>query len=101
MRPRPQNNQTTHQIQHEYNILLVISVSHYLIIIFLPFSCANLLASIKVTSLSLSKSFLLPTKTMTILGLAKVRASVNQFVSALYVSRLENERWLQNVQTIC
>lgn len=46
----------------------------------------------KVTSLSDSKSLLFPTITMTILGLARVRASVNQFVSALYVSRLVR-RW--------
>ena len=46
----------------------------------------------KVTSLSDSKSLLFPTITMTILGLARVRASVNQFVSALYVSRLV-KRW--------
>ena len=42
----------------------------------------------KVTSLSDSKSFLLPTNTMTMLGLARVLASVSQLVRALYVSRL-------------
>ena len=45
-----------------------------------------LLASRKVTSLSSSKSFLLPTRRIMIAGLANVRASVNQFVSALKVS---------------
>jgi len=53
------------------------------------FSCANLLASRKVTSLSSSKSFLLPTRRIMIAGLAKVRASVNQLVRALNVSRDE------------
>lgn len=45
-----------------------------------------LLASRKVTSLSSSKSFLLPTRRIMIAGLANVRASVSQFVSALKVS---------------
>ena len=45
-----------------------------------------MLASKKVTSLS-SKSFLFPTRIMTMLGLARVRASVNQSVSALKESR--------------
>jgi len=57
-----------------------------------PFSCANLLASMKVTSLSDSRSLLFPTKTMTMLGLARVRASVSQLVRALYVSRLVGRR---------
>ena len=48
-----------------------------------------LLASRKVTSLSSSKSFLLPTRRIMIAGLAKVRASVNQLVRALNVSRDE------------
>ena len=55
---------------------------------FLPFSCANLLASRKVTSLSASRSFLLPQRMMTMFGLANVLASVSHFVKALYVSRL-------------
>ena len=55
----------------------------------LPFSWANLLASKNVTSRSASKSFLLPTSIITMFGLASVRASVSQFVRALYVSRLE------------
>ena len=46
----------------------------------------------KVTSLSASRSFLFPTSTMTMLGLASVRASVSQFVRALYVSRLAARR---------
>ena len=49
----------------------------------------HLLASRKVTSLSSSKSFLLPTRRIMIDGLANVRASVNQFVRALNVSRDE------------
>ena len=43
----------------------------------------------KVTSLSASRSFLFPTNTMTMLGLASVLASVSQLVRALYVSRLQ------------
>lgn len=42
-----------------------------------------LLASRNVTSRSSSRSFLLPTKSMTIAGLAKVLASVNQLDKAL------------------
>ena len=53
-----------------------------------PFSCANLLASRKVTSRSSSKSFLLPTSRITIWGLASVLASVSQFVRQLKDSRL-------------
>ena len=43
----------------------------------------NLLASINVTSLSSSRSFLFPTRTMTIAGLARVLASVNQLARLL------------------
>jgi len=53
-----------------------------------PFSCAKRLASRNVTSRSASRSRLLPTRMMTMLGLASVRASDNQFASALKVSRL-------------
>lgn len=53
----------------------------------IPFSCANWLASMNVTSLACSKSFLLPTSKMTILGLANVRASLSQFERALKESR--------------
>ena len=45
-----------------------------------------------VTSRSASRSFLFPTITMTMLGLASVLASVSQLVRALYVSRLRQER---------
>ena len=51
------------------------------------FSWANLLASMKVTSRSSSRSFLFPTRRMTMDGLARVLASVSQLVSALKVSR--------------
>lgn len=54
----------------------------------LPFSWAKRDASRKVTSLSASRSFLLPHRIITMLGLARVRASVSQLVRALYVSRL-------------
>lgn len=56
----------------------------------LPFSWAKRDASRKVTSLSASRSFLLPQRIMMMLGLAKVRASVSQLVRALYVSRLQD-----------
>lgn len=55
----------------------------------LPCSCAKREASMKVTSRSASRSFLLPTSTITMSGLASVRASVSQLVSAVYVSRLK------------
>lgn len=54
----------------------------------IPFSCAKREASKNVTSRSASKSFLLPTRTITISALASVLASVSQLFSALYVSRL-------------
>ena len=47
----------------------------------------DLLASRKVTSRSSSRSFLFPTRRMTMEGLASVRASVSQFVRALKDSR--------------
>ena len=53
-----------------------------------PCSCANRLASRNVTWRSMSRSHLLPTSMMTMLGLASVRASDNHFDNALNVSRL-------------
>ena len=50
-------------------------------------SCVNLLASRKVTSRSSSRSFLLPTRRMTMAGLARVRASVSQLARLLKDSR--------------
>lgn len=53
-----------------------------------PFSWAKREASRKVTSRSGSRSFLLPQRMTTMLGLASVRASVSQAANELYVSRL-------------
>ena len=52
-----------------------------------PLAISYLLASRNVTSLSSSKSFLFPTRMMTMAGLARVRASVNQFARLLKDSR--------------
>lgn len=43
-----------------------------------------------MTSRSASRSFLLPQRMTTMLGLARVRASVSQLVRALYVSLLKD-----------
>ncbi len=59
---------------------------------YLPFSFAKLLASSKVTSRCASRSLLLPTRMMMMLGLAKLRASVSQFCKELNDSRLKESR---------
>lgn len=70
-----------------------------------PFSCANRLASRKVTSRSASRSRLLPTSITTMFALARVRASLSQLLRALNVSRLwqqsmthNNMQWFDNKQ---
>ena len=55
----------------------------------LPFSCANVAASKVETSRSAFRSLLFPTKMITILGEAKLLASLNQLFKALNDSRLQ------------
>lgn len=73
----------------------------------LPFSCAKRLASRNVTSRSPSRSLLFPTRIITMLGLARVFASLNQLPSALNVSRLNTKKnislntQVHQVKTFC
>lgn len=82
-----------------YHILLYKQIKHVkrssklgLVSCIVPFSCAKRLASRNVTSRSPSRSRLLPTRIMTMLGLASVLASLSQLPSALKVSRLNRRQ---------